>query len=59
VGNPEVLAVAADAGTTGKPFEQSAGLDEYDYLMDEFLFTGASPSYTTRMMVRRPRDRWE
>jgi len=56
VDDPMIVAVAADAGTTGKPFEQTAGLDEYDYVMDEFLFSGTSPAYTTRMMVRRPRD---
>jgi hypothetical protein len=56
VADPTFVAVAADAGTTGKPFEQGAGMEEYGYVMEEFLFTGTSPAYTTRMMVRRPRD---
>jgi hypothetical protein len=55
VPNPMVEAVPADAGM-GKPFDQSAGMDEYDYVMEEFLFSGASPAYTSRMVVRRPRD---
>lgn len=56
VPDPEFVSVAADAGDTKKPFEQNAGLEEFNYVMEEFLFTGKSPAYTTRMMVRRPRD---
>lgn len=56
VATPELALVAADAGETGMPFEQRAGLDEYDYVMEEYFFTGTSPAYTTRMVVRRPRD---
>jgi hypothetical protein len=54
--DPKIVPIAADAGTTKKPFEQSAGMEEYGYVMNEFLFTGTSPAYTTRVMVRRPSD---
>jgi hypothetical protein len=56
VADPKIVPIAADAGTTKKPFEQAAGMEEFGYVMDEFLFTGTSPAYTTRMMVRRPSD---
>jgi hypothetical protein len=56
VPDPKIVPIAADAGTTKKPFEQSAGMEEYGYVMNEFLFTGTSPAYTTRVMVRRPSD---
>lgn len=55
VPNPDVVAVADDAGM-GMPFDQTEGMDEYDYVMQEFFFTGTSPAYTSRMVVRRPRD---
>jgi hypothetical protein len=32
------------------------GLSDFDYVEDEFFFTGTSPAYTTRMVVDRPRD---
>lgn len=54
VANPEVAAVPADAGTTGHMFGRSNGL--IDYLEEEFFFTGTSPAYTSRMVVRRPED---
>ncbi len=53
---PEVVAVAADAGQTGQLFGKSIGIDEYDYLEEEFFFTGTSPAYTSRMVVHRPAD---
>lgn len=56
VPNPEIVAVAADAGPTGQLFGKSKGLDEHDYLEEEFLFTGTSPAYTSRMVVHRPAD---
>ncbi len=56
VPDPKLVPIAADAGTTKKPFEQNAGMEEYGYEMHEFLFTGSSPAYTSRMMVRRPSD---
>jgi hypothetical protein len=31
-------------------------MDDYDYVMQEFFFSGSSPAYTSRMVVRRPRD---
>jgi hypothetical protein len=56
VKNPMVMPVADDAGTTGKLFDQSAGLSDYDYVQHEFFFSGMSPQYTSRMVVRRPKD---
>jgi hypothetical protein len=56
VADPKIVPIAADAGTTKKAFEQNAGMEEFGYEMEEFLFTGTSPAYTTRMMVRRPKD---
>jgi hypothetical protein len=53
VANPTVLFAGED---DGKLFEQKEGLAEFDYVMQEFFFTGTSPAYTTRMVVRRPRD---
>lgn len=53
---PAVTAIPAHAGKTGKPFDQAAGMEEYEYQMDEYQFTGTSPAYTSRMVVRRPRD---
>jgi Alpha/beta hydrolase domain len=55
VPNPEVVAVAANAGQTGKLFGKSKNLDT-DYLEEEFFFTGTSPAYTSRMVVHRPAD---
>jgi hypothetical protein len=56
--NPEVVAVPADAGM-GVPYDQvptKEEMDEYHYVMEEFFFTGTSPAYTSRMVVRRPQD---
>jgi Alpha/beta hydrolase domain len=56
VPNPTVVPVAADAGM-GKIFDQQAGLNDYNYAIDEFFFSGTSPvSYTTRMVVKKPKD---
>jgi hypothetical protein len=56
VPNPEVVAVPADAGTTGQLFGKSKRLDESEYLEEEFLLTGTSPAYTSRIVVHRPKD---
>jgi hypothetical protein len=53
VENPEVVFAGED---DGKLFEQKEGMEEFDYVMEEYFFTGTSPAYTTRMVVRRPRD---
>ena len=53
---PTIEPIADDAGDHHVPFDQTAGIEDYDYEMHEFLITGASPSYTTRIMVRRPSD---
>jgi len=37
-------------------FGQKSGLDEFDYTAQEFFFTGSSPAYKSRMVVRRPSD---
>lgn len=55
VPNPELVAVPANAGQTGKLFGNSKDLDK-DYLEEEFFFTGTSPAYTSRMVVHRPKD---
>ena len=56
VGNPMVMAVPDDAGM-GHAFEQTTGMDDYDYVMEEFFFSNTSPAaYTTRMTVKRPKD---
>jgi hypothetical protein len=58
VRNPEVVAVPADAGM-GVPYDQvptKEEMDEYHYVTEEFFFTGTSPAYTSRMVVRRPQD---
>jgi hypothetical protein len=56
VESPMVVAVAADAGAKGHMFGRSMGLDAYNYLEEEFFFTGTSPAFTTRMVVHRPMD---
>lgn len=56
VGDPKVVAVPADAGAKGHMFGRSSGLTDYDYVEEEFFFTGTSPAYTSRMVVRRPKD---
>ncbi len=56
VAAPTLESIPDDAGTTKKPFEQTDGLADYDYVLQEFLFSGTSPAYTTRMAVKRPKD---
>jgi hypothetical protein len=67
VRNPVVAAVSADAGTHSLEgatqsfpglayYPANNGLSDYDYVEDEFFFTGTSPAYTTRMVVQRPKD---
>ncbi len=56
VPNPKVTAVAADAGQTGTLWGKSKGIEKYDYLEEEFLISGTSPAYTSRMVVHRHRD---
>jgi hypothetical protein len=53
VPNPKLAAVAPDAGTTGKLWGKSKGLEAFDYLEEEFLFTGSSPAFTSRVVVHR------
>jgi hypothetical protein len=55
VPNPEIVAVTAGAGQTGKLFGSSKNLDK-SYLEEEFFFTGTSPAFTSRMVVHRPKD---
>jgi Alpha/beta hydrolase domain len=68
VPDPKVEAVVADAGKTHQMFGASKafeglhymratkGLSDFDYLEEEFFFTGTSPAYTSRMVVHRPKD---
>ncbi len=56
VPNPEVVAIPASAGETGRLFGRSKDLDK-SYLEEEFLFTGTSPAYTSRMVVHRPANK--
>lgn len=57
VPNPEVVAVAPDAGTKGHVFGGAWGMEEFDYVEEEFFFSNSTPEiYTTRLVVRRPRD---
>jgi hypothetical protein len=56
VPNPKVVAVAADAGKTGQMFGKSVGFEESGYVEEEFLYTGTTPAYTSRMVVHRPKD---
>jgi len=56
VPNPEVVAVAADAGKTQEQFGKSRDIDKFNYVEDEFFFTGTSPNFTSRMVVHRPKD---
>lgn len=53
VPNPKVVFAGMDNGLL---FAQKANLDRYDYVLEEFFFSGTAPTYTTRMVVRRPRD---
>lgn len=40
----------------GKLFAQKAALEDYDYVLEEYFFSGTSPGYTSRMVVKRPSD---
>lgn len=55
IANSKLTAIADDAGK-GRPFEQRAGMDEFGYELHEFLITGTTPAYATRLTVRRPKD---
>jgi hypothetical protein len=37
-------------------YPANKGLSDYNYVEEEFFFTGTSPAYTTRMVVQRPKD---
>lgn len=52
---PVIESVAADAGN-GKPFAALAGLEAFAYEHQESFLTGASPAFTTRMNVYKPKD---
>jgi len=59
VPNPEVIKMDPTAGTLGKPWGWTPpeALAEFDYVEEEWLFKGTTPSpYTSRMLVRRPKD---
>lgn len=56
VGSVTLSEVPADAGLKKRPFEVINALSDYDYEWKEFLFTGTSPAYTTRLFVKKPRD---
>lgn len=56
VGSVTLSEIAPDAGVKKRPFESIEALKNYDYEWKEFLFTGTSPAYTTRMFVKKPRD---
>jgi len=57
VPNPKVVAVAPDVGTTKHVFGAATGMEKFDYEEEEFFFSNSSPEpYTTRLVVRRPRD---
>ena len=47
--------IPANAGS-GRPAEQVTGLSTYGYDWKEFLFTSTSPAYTSRLLVKKPRD---
>lgn len=51
-----VKEIPQDAGDKMLPFESIGGLKDYDYEWKEFLFTSTSPAYTSRLMVKKPRD---
>jgi hypothetical protein len=56
VPDPKVEAIAADAGK-GYPFGRFKDIAKFDYVEEEFFFSGTTPaSYTSRILVRRPKD---
>lgn len=55
VENPKVTPVPEASGK-GEPFGHAKGLENYDYVEQEFFFSGHSPEYTSRFIVERPRD---
>ena len=56
VGSVTLSEVPAEAGKNKRPFELINALKDRDYEWKEFLFTGTSPAYTTRIFVKKPRD---
>ncbi len=57
VPNPEVVKMDPTAGQLGHPWGWTEAVDDFDYIEEEFFFTGTTPApYTSRMLVRRPRD---
>jgi len=57
VANPEVVKVDPTVGALGHPFGWTEAVKDFDYVEEEFFITGTTPSpYTTRILVRRPRD---
>jgi hypothetical protein len=56
VPNPKVERVAADSGR-GFAFGRFKDISTFDYVEEEFFFSGTAPAaYTTRLLVRRPKD---
>jgi hypothetical protein len=56
VPDPKIVKVEASAGK-GTPWGFTEDVKKYDYVEEEFFFSGTSPmAYTSRMLVRRPRD---
>ncbi len=57
VPDPEVVKMDPTVGQLGHPWGWTEAVDDFDYVEEEFLFSGTTPSpYTSRMVVRRPRD---
>jgi hypothetical protein len=56
VGAVTLKEIPPDAGDKMRPFESINPLKDYDYEWKEFLFTSTSPAYTSRLMVKKPRD---
>lgn len=58
VANPTTELVPPAAGTTGGIFGASKWDDiaDFGYAEDEYLITGTSPAYTSRIVVHRPKD---
>ncbi|MBN1655848.1 MAG: hypothetical protein JXA30_18930 [Deltaproteobacteria bacterium] len=56
VPNPEVIKVETNAGR-GWAFGRFKDIDQFDYVEEEFFFSGTTPAaYTSRILVRRPKD---
>jgi hypothetical protein len=57
VAAPKVTKIDPTVGDAGHPWGYTEAIDKYDYVEEEFFFSGTTPKpYTSRMLVRRPRD---